>query len=119
MDDKQREDFKKWADANLAWDEQRGQWIGDDIALSAWQARQAEIDAWVSDNSRLLGIINYWKGRCDTQNKEIEALKAKVERLKVALKDLLGDTQHKDHNCGDTEELCPVLRARKILDETK
>lgn len=30
--------FKKWADANLAWDEQMGRWIGDDIALSAWQA---------------------------------------------------------------------------------
>lgn len=29
-----------------------------------------------------------------------------------ALKDLLSDTQHVDHDCGDSPDRCPVLRSR-------
>lgn len=50
-------DFKEWADANLAWDEQRGLWIGDDIALSAWSARQPEIDALTKERDELLKAL--------------------------------------------------------------
>ncbi len=35
------------------------------------------------------------------------------ERVMQALSDLLNDTQHKDHNCGDKG--CPVLAARRIV----
>lgn len=38
----------------------------------------------------------------------------RVKELEVALRDLLEDTQHKDHDCGD-EEWCPVLRGWKVL----
>ncbi len=45
----------------------------------------------------------------------IEALTAENERLRDALKDLLEDTQHVDHNCGDED--CPVANARAALGE--
>lgn len=35
--------------------------------------------------------------------------------LLEALKDLLEDTQHRDHDCGDDPENCPVLRARAAI----
>lgn len=44
----------------------------------------------------------------------IETLTAEVERLREALKDLLEDTQHANHDCGD-EEWCPVIAARAAL----
>lgn len=36
-----------------------------------------------------------------------------IERLRSALRDLLADTPHADHNCGDPD--CPVDRARAAL----
>ena len=42
------------------------------------------------------------------------ALKAERDELLEALKDLLEDTEHKNHNCGD-EDWCPVLRARAAI----
>ena len=45
----------------------------------------------------------------------IEALSADVLRLQVALHNLLEDTQHVDHNCGD-EDWCPVIAARAALE---
>jgi hypothetical protein len=38
-----------------------------------------------------------------------------AEELAGALRNLLEDTQHHNHACGDTPENCPVLRAREIL----
>ncbi len=38
----------------------------------------------------------------------------RVRELEKGLKDLLEDTQHVDHDCGDKEN-CPVLLARKLL----
>jgi hypothetical protein len=38
---------------------------------------------------------------------------AQRDRLRAALRDLLEDTQHKHHNCADTD--CPVKRAREAL----
>ena len=49
--------------------------------------------------------------RADTDR--IEALNAEVARLREALKDLLEDTQHSKHHCGDED--CPVDRARDAL----
>jgi len=39
---------------------------------------------------------------------------ARIAELEVALRDLLDDTQHIDHDCGD-DEYCPVLAARAAL----
>lgn len=44
----------------------------------------------------------------------VSALEARIGALESALKGLLEDTQHRDHNCGD-EEWCPVIHARAIL----
>lgn len=38
-----------------------------------------------------------------------------IERLRAALRELLGDTQHAAHACGDPD--CPVDRARALLTE--
>ncbi len=38
-----------------------------------------------------------------------------VEELEAVLRDLLEDTQHSGHECGDVPENCPVLRARYAL----
>jgi hypothetical protein len=37
-----------------------------------------------------------------------------AEEMVAALRNLLDDTQHRDHDCGDTEN-CPVLNARALL----
>lgn len=37
------------------------------------------------------------------------------EEMLEALRDLLQDTQHRDHNCVDAPENCPVLRGRALL----
>lgn len=39
----------------------------------------------------------------------------RAEELLTALRDLLDDSQHRDHGCGDTPENCPVLAARDLL----
>ena len=38
-----------------------------------------------------------------------------VTEIETALRDLLEDTQHRNHQCGDTEVNCPVLKARAVL----
>ena len=40
-------------------------------------------------------------------------LAARVEELEAALRNLLNDTQHSEHHCGD--EACPVSIARAVL----
>jgi len=47
--------------------------------------------------------------------KELQAENAK---LRDALWDLLQDTQHIEHDCGDVDH-CPVLNARKLLERIK
>jgi hypothetical protein len=43
----------------------------------------------------------------------LDAMVAEVRRLRDALEDLLDDTQHSEHDCGDTD--CPVARAHAVL----
>ncbi len=45
----------------------------------------------------------------------IDKLKTERAAYRLALKDLLEDNQHAGHECGDTPENCPVLRARETL----
>lgn len=44
-----------------------------------------------------------------------EPLRVEINRLRKALRDLLDDTQHTGHDCGD-EEWCPVIAARKAIE---
>ena len=39
-----------------------------------------------------------------------------IERLRAALRGLLADTQHAEHDCGDAD--CPVALARAALGQT-
>lgn len=75
------------------------------IEYSAYEDLKAEID-------RLKEIISYIP-KVPTEPYE-QAMAKEIVELKNALKDLLFDTQHSNHNCGD--ERCPVEQARKILD---
>lgn len=68
------------------------------------------LDHWIDEAHR----ENEWSDLMDVRHR-IEAQAAEIERLRAALKDLLQDTQHKDHDCGD-EEWCPVIKARKVLE---
>lgn len=40
---------------------------------------------------------------------------AHIAELESALRLLLEDTQHVNHNCGDSADYCPVLNARLVL----
>jgi hypothetical protein len=53
---------------------------------------------------------------CAGEQTKREQAEARAERLAEALRGLLNDTQHKDHNCGDTE-WCPVAKARAALEQ--
>jgi hypothetical protein len=54
--------------------------------------------------------------RSDAMTGEAIKHEARAERLAEALRGLLNDTQHKDHNCGDAE-WCPVIAARAALEQ--
>lgn len=43
-----------------------------------------------------------------------ERLKTRIAKLEGALRSLLNDTQHSEHNCND--ELCPVFNAKEVLE---
>jgi hypothetical protein len=47
-----------------------------------------------------------------------DALESKTA-LRAALRDLLEDTQHSNHDCGDDASICPVVRARETLGKSK
>lgn len=40
---------------------------------------------------------------------------ARIADLESALCELLQDTQHINHNCGDGPDRCPVARARELI----
>jgi hypothetical protein len=54
-----------------------------------------------------------YKGACEEATAGAFALIAERDSLRAALRDLLEDTQHKNHNCGDDD--CPVKRAREAI----
>jgi hypothetical protein len=73
------------------------------------EALRAEVERLRSINSAL----------CRKSNSHlIDAARweERAERLAEALRGLLNDTQHKDHNCGDAE-WCPVIAARAALEQ--
>lgn len=57
-------------------------------------------------------------GGWSIEPEQLTAILSDVRELESGLRDLLEDTQHDRHHCDDTEENCPVLRARAILSRT-
>lgn len=78
----------------------------NDKTLVAW----LYLEAAGAEDKEHTNILNEIAAR-------IEDLSAENERLREALRELLEDSQHVDHNCGDED--CPVLNARAALEETK
>lgn len=68
-------------------------------------------------NQRISEFANTAKRRKALQYraKHLQRAAAKIEQLQEALRALLEDTQHSDHNCGDPD--CPVDAARQLLPE--
>ncbi len=54
----------------------------------------------------------------DTYIRWKDELIEELRAVLVALENLLQDTQHKDHDCGD-EEHCPVAKAKKALQHAR
>jgi hypothetical protein len=48
----------------------------------------------------------------------IAELETRAHDLSSALRELLQDTQHVDHDCGSSPDLCPVVNARLVLEES-
>ena len=69
------------------------------IELAAWESayRELEIDCQI----------------------EVEELNKEIAILREALKELLADTQHAKHHCGDSARYCCVQQAREALEKTK
>jgi hypothetical protein len=86
-----------------------------------WMGFNACAEIKDAENSYLIGckdaeidILKTCLKQCE--NTDLE-LKAQVEKMREALRTLLNDTQHKEHNCGDME-YCSVLLARTALEST-
>ena len=54
---------------------------------------------------------------CKINEKVMTVIERRIKDLENVLYDLMQDTQHLEHNCGDCEH-CPVYKARKILEKT-
>lgn len=53
------------------------------------------------------------------QREMLKQLQAKLDIATKALEFLLSDSQHINHDCGDSVENCPVLFARQALSKIK
>jgi len=58
---------------------------------------------------------NSYERGYDCFERQLAAQAAEIEWVVNALRNLVNDSQHKDHDCGDTPEHCPVLAARAIV----
>lgn len=76
-------------------------------------------EAWAENGvANNLKIKHWCRQFWDLRQPELDALKAENKQLRSALKGLLSDTQHVEHE--DCEYgPCPVRTARQILKETK
>ena len=68
-------------------------------------------DEFLKDNERLTRERDEARENRDNISRQAAT---ELKRLRAALRDLLEDTQHKHHNCGD--DWCPVKKARAALE---
>ena len=81
--------------------------------LAPLQAENARLRAEVE---RLMGCLTTANANHEQFERQWYLERDRAERLAEALRDLLNDTQHKDHDCGD-ERWCPVIAARAALEQ--
>jgi len=92
--------------------DEEAEMLGHDAAESMWEMERDRIEALTAEKNKLGNLL---LETADRNAREIVRLEVENERLREALKDLLEDTQHKDHDCGD-EKWCPVIKARAALE---
>ena len=68
------------------------------------------------DNGEPIAHTNQWKEEAADEPRRLDALNAE---LVEALRFLLMDTEHKDHDCESDEQWCPVKRAKAALAKAK
>jgi hypothetical protein len=85
------------------------------VARAICRASGASPDQPVYRNGNPESGLLYYKWQVYREEAHAALTACHAEGLAEALRDLLEDTQHRDHACGDTLENCPVLRARAIL----
>ncbi len=109
----------------------------DDRKLSRWfasrpgaryQVRKNIMEQQQPEALRLADFLLDWlgnnvepadlEGACVSSAAELRRLDAVNAQLLKALEDLLADTQHADHFCGDAE-WCPVVKARTAIAEAE
>lgn len=78
------------------------------------EAMRGHAEIMERDKGKFVRFIDV--ATCTQAADRIEQQAAEIARLREALRDLLEDTQHKDHDCGD-EEWCPVIKARAALEQ--
>ena len=69
----------------------------------------------VSDPSMSIGVRSIHCHQLYELKVKLAAKEAEIEWVVNALRNLVNDSQHKDHDCGDTLEHCPVLAAREVV----
>lgn len=87
------------------------------IEKSAFDAQAAELEAVRKERDEHKRDYLTTVGCLGSCHERENILTAKLAQCVEALDDLLNDTQHKDHNCGD--ENCPVDKAREVLGKVK
>lgn len=79
------------------------------LPLKEWE--QMQVDYALPNSDVDSGNLFYISNRLAVA---LTAALENAERLRVALENLLKDTQHSKHHCGD-EEYCPIIAAREAL----
>jgi len=75
---------------------------------------QAVLRTAASVYDNLSAIADKWNLECDELREDNKRLSAERDELRTALKNLLEDTQHAEHEDCD-EGPCPVREARELL----
>lgn len=88
--------------------------VGDGWTRPVAAEAADEIERLREEGAEAAVMSNRANDRATALQMEVYYLKAEIGRLRAALRDLLADTQHARHACGDPD--CPAARARAVLE---
>jgi len=130
--DEAREEIAEWASYANGYFQEKHHLVE---VLAKWQVRARELRAQAKAMPRVAQTVAWMYQHEETGNVNFRPhnerwvdhrryveiplyasppdLAARVEELEAALRNLLNDTQHSEHHCGD--EACPVSIARAVL----
>lgn len=74
-----------------------------------------QTEAYEAEKQRADSVAKKFKSYRKEMSSDYSKQAERVDRLEYALRALLSDTQHSDHDCGSAD--CPVELARKALNE--